>query len=451
MTRKVIILLSAVVVLFLLVLGFLFFIARKAPEPTDSAFTQKVRELFPFGRPAQDPDDLFTGEGTEFPETGLNGEVSLGDRPVPRLRKISSEPTAGTYHWSEVKPDTKEIIYHVEYADRATGRIYDAESNKLPVTQISNTTLPKMYEAKFASTDSFLSRFLDNNREEVIKTYFVTLRLPTQSATTSTSTPLLKVSTGTYLEENIKEIAFSPSKSKVAYSIYTPTGGSIIVSNPNGSNKRQVFASPLREWLLEWISETGVLITTKPSGLAEGYAYNLNTSSGGLTKITGGLGLTMSVSPKTAGFYLVGKGGGTISTTFLKTDAAKGNQTLYLSRTLPEKCVWSKKDSNIIYCAVPSSVPSSLYPDDWYQGIVSFTDSIWKINVETAQTNIVVTPSDSGAGVDAINLEVSENDEFLTFINKKDLSLWGYQLVVPIKKEVSVQATSTPATTTPAR
>ena len=54
--------------------------------------------------------------------------------------------------------------------------------------------------------------------------------------------------------------------------------------------------------------------------------------------------------------------------------------------TLPEKCVWSKADASIFYCAVPENIPAdNIYPDVWYQGLMSFSDAIWKVNIKTGE------------------------------------------------------------------
>lgn len=461
MVRKIIIVLSIVVVLFLIILGALFFISRIEPKEDESPLITKVREIFPFGKPDRNPDDLFPGEDT-LPSTGENSSInSTSTSQVPRLRKIHPRPTSGAFQWSETLP-SKETLRHIRFVDRATGHVHDTTTNSIETTKISNTTLPRVYEAHFSNKDSFLGRFLDDRNEEIIKTYFVSLKENTvkTGTSTSTSTPVQiqntpKMSIGNYLEENIKEVSFSPQRNKIIYSIYENNGGSILISNSNGTNKRKVFSSALREWLLSWSTETNAIISTKPSGFANGFAYTLNTASGEITKLVGNVaGLTILPSPKNPNSFLVGTGGGSVSLSFLKKNTASDDQLLVISRTLPEKCVWSNKDSDIVYCAVPANIPTGVYPDDWYQGSTSFNDTIWKINVNTAQTNLVVIPEREVSEIlDIINLELSNNDSYLTFLNKKDLSLWGYQIELPIVKTASSTATSTTqekrATSTP--
>ena len=60
---------------------------------------------------------------------------------------------------------------------------------------------------------------------------------------------------------------------------------------------------------------------------------------------------------------------------------------------------------------------------------VFFNDTFWSINVETGEQNLVYDPiSDGKAQPDAINLSLNEKENYLFFINKKDLTLWGLSI-----------------------
>ena len=98
-------------------------------------------------------------------------------------------------------------------------------------------------------------------------------------------------------------------------------------------------------------------------------------------------------------------------------------------KTIADKCLWAT--NIIIYCGVPNTIPpaNSGYPDAWYQGVVSFSDSIWKIDVEILSTELVSSISQvSKENVDAVNLSVDKNKNYLFFLNKRDSSLWSLRL-----------------------
>jgi hypothetical protein len=92
-------------------------------------------------------------------------------------------------------------------------------------------------------------------------------------------------------------------------------------------------------------------------------------------------------------------------------------------RTLPEKCVWRNDDSLI--CAIPNTIPSNI-PDAWYQGRVSFNDSLWTIDVANEVYDFLYAPEDTDAHetMDIINLDLSDDGTVLSLINKKDLRGW---------------------------
>ena len=97
-------------------------------------------------------------------------------------------------------------------------------------------------------------------------------------------------------------------------------------------------------------------------------------------------------------------------------------------KTLSEKCTWVKSVL-VFYCAVPKSFVARAYPDDWYQGLVSFDDVFWKIDVASGTTSVLFDPKElAGVDIDGVELSVSPNEDMLFFINKKDRTLWSYSL-----------------------
>ena len=94
---------------------------------------------------------------------------------------------------------------------------------------------------------------------------------------------------------------------------------------------------------------------------------------------------------------------------------------------LLEKCVWSRKNLTIFFCAISSSVGPN-EPESWYQGITHFSDQIWRFDSENPFTDLLADPKDFNVSIDATNLELSPNEDYLFFINKDDLSLWALKL-----------------------
>ena len=104
------------------------------------------------------------------------------------------------------------------------------------------------------------------------------------------------------------------------------------------------------------------------------------------------------------------------------------NKTLSF-KTLPEKCVWSKTEEFVVYCAIPKTIESGEYPDSWYQGLISFNDSVWRVNIKTNSSELVFDFGKEGSNkFDVIDPFLSGDDEYLFFTNKKDLTFWSLSL-----------------------
>lgn len=459
--------------LFFVIFGFLlyaYFLSRTPIKENENFFEKGVREFSPFGITTKPPTIKTTEEPASnntnpLTEEATSTAVIKNNDTFPRLRKISIEPVSGSMiidrQREVIRDRIKQTISEefVRYMDRATGHIFETKKDAFPITKVSNTTIPKVYEALFSQLgERVIVRGLQDETD-VITTFNLSLKSPvinnlststatsTATSTQTTNKTTIKELQGISLGTNIKELVLTPLKTKALTLTYKEDAGVIDLINLTDNKKRTVFSYPLREWLLSLPSETKAVINTKPSGFTQGFAYFLDLQTGSIEKITGGIpGLTLSVSPSLS-YALLGSGGNTIQTELL--DIKKNELSPLAIYTLPEKCVWSKKQTETVYCAIPTTIPNATYPDNWYQGQVMFNDQIWKINVKNGTTEFIISPEKYiGESIDAITLEVSFDDSYLTFVNKKDLSLWGLIL----KEEVvgsTASSTKTTSTSTP--
>ena len=74
-------------------------------------------------------------------------------------------------------------------------------------------------------------------------------------------------------------------------------------------------------------------------------------------------------------------------------------------------------------------MPNTILDEDtldlWYQGLISFSDSMWIIDTKTQTTNILINPIDVvGKEIDIIKPILSPDENYLFFVNKKDSTLW---------------------------
>jgi hypothetical protein len=321
--------------------------------------------------------------------------------------------------------DTPETIDKplVRYAEKGTGNIYDAFQDSLESKRLTNTTIPRIYEAMFANTGkTVIMRYVRDNNQTIES--FVA-NIPEEKLGGDGPADLR----GTFLGLNIKDISVSPDTKQIFYLEQLGEHVIGIISNPDGSNGDQVFKSPFTGWLSTWPNSKTITLTTKASGYAEGYIYNLTITNQSLKKIVGKVsGLTTLTSHNERYVLFSQSIRGGMKLFFYDTTTGILSDTNLA--TLPEKCIWNK-NSTIIYCAVGNSIPNAVYPDDWYQGKVEFSDSIYSIdptgtyaNSEVANLNVL-----SGENIDVIKIGLSLDNEYLYFINKKDAILWQLKII----------------------
>ncbi|MDB5195148.1 MAG: hypothetical protein JWO84_332 [Parcubacteria group bacterium] len=337
--------------------------------------------------------------------------VRITDRPValgsvavyvPRQKiGASTASTTATYTDPEVR---------VEYIERESGNIYAYQAHARTLVRLSNKTLPGVQEASWLSDGSLAYvRFLEKNgTTERIDTY----ALP---ATTTA---------GYFLQQDLSQVLVRATSTLVTL-LSTSGGSSASISTPSGTGLHTLFTTALSSIRLAF-SGANYVVTTKGSATTDGYSFVVDGKTGAFTRALGPLqGLSTLASP--SGKYLLYSylANGKLALAFL--DLSTHVATRLPLSTLPEKCVWMTDDS-AVYCGVPTTFSGTL-PDDWYQGAVSFSDRIWKIDLAGRVATLVIDPKQAGnVDVDAVGLSLDSANDILLFTNKRDSLLYAYDL-----------------------
>ena len=404
-----------ILVIFLGVIGALlyFYFTFNTTTPKISTSPTKIDVYDPFGTKVTEN----TVSSTTDIDTGSN--ETPDNTTAEKLRQISNDPISGF----SVIENSKTNRTDIHYILRANGNIYEAYTDSLETKRISVTTIPKVYESMWLPNgENLIIRYLKDNMES-IETFSVKIK-----PATTTLNEFEGGIDGNHLAENITALAVNPAGDKIFYLTENLNGSSGLVSKPDGLNKKLLFESPLVEWLVSWPKEETITMSTKPSAEIAGYLYFLNSQTGTFSRILGGInGLTTKTNAS--------------ATEVLYSDSIRGAPRLYLYtiktgeskllpwNTFPEKCLWSSTDSKIIHCAVPKSFASGDYPDTWYQGLVSFTDDIWMINTDTlASTQIFDIQKETANNIDAVDIQIDSNDNYLFFTDKASLTFWSLNL-----------------------
>ncbi|MCF7833795.1 MAG: hypothetical protein K9L98_00085 [Candidatus Pacebacteria bacterium] len=415
--RNIILFTIGLAILASIVLGYMYFSGSfKSPEstPTNNNF---ISNLWPFSK-----DSGSDGEGTNTTDISGYQPTPKTEDVKSKLTKISNMPIAGYGVFAKERYGEEEIemATQIRYAERINGNIYQTFSDKIDERKFSSTTIPSLYESYFGNNgDSVMMRYLSSDGK-TIQTYLGTLQSELLGADIDTENNI----TGAYLPEDVSEVALSPDKTKMFY--LAPVGDGVVgvIAKMSGEGKEQVFDSPFTEWLVGWPNDRMITLTTKPSYLVQGFMYYLDPLNKEFGKIISGInGLTTLSSP---GGRLILYADNNLNLKIIDRISKEVKSTTV--QTLPEKCVWNKM-SDYIYCAVPTVSYGSNQPDSWYQGEISFNDSIWKIESATGLAYLVSDIlTEFGESMDATFLQLDEAEQSIFFINKKDSILWKLDL-----------------------
>jgi len=404
---------TILIISLLIIIGLLFGAYFFLQSQTGKKFAEDsgLNDFLPFGPQTTPPTttpptDTGSGNG-DSDLNDLNGDASLA-----KLRQIWPSPVAGAVAFDS----NKEL--RIRFVERGTGHVFELKDGQNP-ERISNTTVPKIYEAIWSPDGKKVYlRYLKDGTESI-----ETFEARFDQATSSSSFANEKL-TGSFLPKDLAGVVVNPNGDKVFFLTTQQNGTAGVVGQKNNTVKTEIFNSLLSEWLVSWPNENIVALTTKPSSSANGSLYYLNPKTGALTRILDTLPGLLTTPSADGNFILAS--GSTRSSLSLYNRKTSESDTLAIA-TLADKCVWS--GSETAYCAVPNSMPSASYPDAWYQGKVQFSDSIWRIETTGGSAELIASLSDlASQDIDAFNLSVDPEGQALIFNNKQDLSLWMLRL-----------------------
>ena len=388
---------------------------------------------------------------------------------INKIRKLSENPVAGAVATTTPKGVS------IRYVDKTSGHIYEIGAKDVETKRITNLTIPKVlqaiwhnnasnvvyrYEREAGAPITDLSLEIQEPVNKVVQTgkaiasKTITEKTPTKvgtstansnnaNAASETSTNdnssnslltnyLLNTKT-TILGTNSYTLALAPKSKRVFILENNGNGKPVgIISNLNGTQPVTVFENGSSAWNAQWPEESTIILNTKPISIGVGFTYKLNIADKSLSKIgEGGGGLTTLVNSTLSTALATYSDAQKILTMYFNLKSTDQNTSIREAtfNTMPEKCVWSKNETSTIYCAVPERIIPGNYPEAWYQGDVSFTDNIWKIDtVKNSAVKIADMYIETDELIDGTQLSIDSNDSVLVLINKRDQSLWQINL-----------------------
>ena len=391
------------------------------------------------------PDSENFNQGTTDQPQNNDQRPNRDLQDITSLRQISENPTAGFIIFDETSTTTNELVNNTgdgdeevvieevvdsktvyRFVNKSNGNIFETDSKTSSINRITNKTIPKIQDSIFSKDgNNVIFRYLDNsNRIESVFLKLMDNKSSTTTDDTSENTNSFKELETNFLPKNITNLDIN--NEDVLYTLETNNGLNGFVFNVDSILDQTLsFGSKLSQVDVKWLNENSVLIGTKPSNSSNGllFQYNLETKQ------------TNKIIESRIGFnFLPNKNSNFIVYSELSGDSINSysynietNETidLNLNTIVSDKCAWSNVEDTIIYCAVPNNQIGFGYPNTWYQGQVSFNDSLYQIDVES---DLKIKIDGLEGDFDIINPQVSNNDEYITFVNKKDLTLWSLDI-----------------------
>lgn len=348
--------------------------------------------------------------GNVLPSSNPSGTASSNSSQNPvsasnlKIKPISKEKVSG----ASIGEDGQSV----KYFSRTNGHVISSDFNGGNIKEISSVTLNGLIKAIWSpDKGKVIGVFTDN---DTTKKYFYDYS-DNQSA---------------LLNANIGYVAWSPDSRQIAYE-FTSAGtdqSTISISNPDGSNWKDIFKTRLDNLIVEWPIKEKISLRTPVSGVSQGLLYTIDSVTGDFAKILSDLyGLNVLWSPKADKIlYSKTTSYGKEPSLMLSDETGNATKDLKLSG-LVDKCVWSL-DDRTVFCGLPQDMsPDATWPDDYYKGLVTLKDDFYKINLETGEKTKILGSTDQFS-YDAQNLFLSPKEDYLFFTNRADGLLYSLKL-----------------------
>lgn len=303
------------------------------------------------------------------------------------------------------------------FINQENGHIYALDQQNNLIRQ-TNTTLPSLASALVAINGK--SGYLLGRQVKGLESYDYLGEFSLSGGVGTSSQPgALKY---TPLNFQPLNLALSPDNQKIAYLIAEGEKSGLYVSDWSFSKPKKVWTSDLGAWLISWPEANNLFIVDRPAFDYPGQVSQLNLKTGLNKKILSNInGLTISVSPD-GNKLLYSKSLLSGFSLYVYNLTTKESVLLGIN-TLPEKCAW--QDASFVYCAVPRNIPSGRYPDDWYQGKISFADDLWKIDVSSKEKAKINTPR---GNYDLTQLTIDPTGAWIYTVDKDSQKLQAFNL-----------------------
>ncbi|MCA9354100.1 MAG: hypothetical protein KC877_01120 [Candidatus Kaiserbacteria bacterium] len=373
-----------------------------------------------FGKPSGGDDTFNNLNFGDTTDTTVVTPQPTTETPVvdvtgpERLRQLTTEPTAG-FQIVQQDASSTPMVYYIE---AGTGHIFTISLADGEEERISGTTIPGARTAAMTPNGKHVIVQSGTTGEVIIGSF------------STSSNGLQNVG----LEGMVTSFAATINNTFL-YATKVSSGVQTYEYDPISHTSAQLFTIPFREAAIKWgeTADSVHYVYPKASSQLEGLVYEVR--NGKVTRLPiDGYGLTAYGNGSAV---IVSKlFGGKTYQSYLYTPQT-GLKNLPIT-TLTEKCTSYHTHSSFV-CAAGTTQLDATLPDNWYKGVTTFADDLWKITPSlNSAERISSIRSESGRELDITTLVVSMSDDILLFLNKKDQTLWLFELPENVSFETTL-------------
>lgn len=410
MNTRVIIeyLLAAIIVIVLGSLAGWYFFLRTQTETT---LAQNIARGFGMAIPEGNPNGSIS---SATPSAQTDESPTQPSKRPAQLWRIEAKPTAGQAFTGNGAG------LRVRYVERASGYVLEANPETGQVTRLTNTLMPKIYEALLSEAGHVFERSLDGSGS--IATFVGAIATSSDTATASSSARALS---GRELAKNILSMSVHPVSGALLYVVRSSAGSAVVSAEWNGDKQKTLLESAVVSWRPAILEDGRTLLVQSAADGVPGYGYELK-KDGALNPLLGPLpGLVVRMQSGGEGLLWSQSSRGE-----LRLFARTGQDATAVQipvRTIAEKCAWSPEKDFIAYCGVPQGSTGQNFLDNWYRGAAHSSDALWRIDVSAGTAELIHTPP-TNTPIDVENIMIDRAGKYITFMNATDKSLWLFRL-----------------------
>lgn len=235
----------------------------------------------------------------------------------------------------------------------------------------------------------------------------------------------------TPLKPEMGRLAWDNLGGKIYYQYTDPLTGnrSLNTANPDGSNWKKLVDLGNDDFFLASVPQSSLVSFWKrPAANTLSSLETVSVTSENRTFFSGVFGGDYSWSPQGDRLLISGSDHPDGEGFSLRVMQNGGEARSLSIPTIITKTVWSKND-RVVYYALPGGLPvNALLPDDYFSQPLSTKDTFWKVDVTTGKKSRLIDLKASTRSFDSSDLFLSEEEDYLFFIDRTDKRLYRIEL-----------------------